>query len=89
MVNTIAVGLALGLVLIGVIGIFVSGIRNMINGNSDFKRVGIMAVPVVIFVITYVIIGTFVQAGVATMLFMIGLMILSIVVTGTRGTFNF
>lgn len=89
MINTIAVGLALGLVLIGVIGIFISGIRNVINGNSDFKRVGIMAVPVVIFVVTYFAIGTFVQAGVATMLVMIGVMLLSIVVTGTRGTFNF
>jgi hypothetical protein len=44
---------------------------------------------VVIFVITYFAIGTFVQAGVATMLVMIGVMLLSIVVTGTRGTFNF
>ena len=89
MVNTIAVGLALGLVVIGVIGIFISGIRNVVNGNSDFKRVGIMAVPVIIFAATYLLIGTFVQAGVATMLFMIGLMVLSIVVTGTRGTLNF
>jgi len=89
MINNIAIGLALGLIVIGVIAIFVSGIKNVINGNSDFKRVAVMIVPVIIFVASFAILGTFVQAGVATMIFMISLMLLSILVTGTRGTFNF
>ncbi len=89
MINNIAIGLAMGLIAIGVIAIFVSGIKNLINGKSDFKRIAVMVVPVIIFVASFAITGTFVQAGVATMIFMVSLMMLSILVTGTRGTFNF
>jgi type IV secretory pathway VirB2 component (pilin) len=49
MINNIAIGLAMGLIVIGVIAIFISGIKNIINGNSDFKRVAVMVVPVIIF----------------------------------------
>lgn len=89
MINNLAIGLALGLIVIGVIGIFVSGIRNVINGKSDFKKLAIMGVPVVVFGVSFALTGTFQQAGVATMMFMIAIMILSILVTGTRGTLNF
>lgn len=89
MIDSLAVGLAMGLIGIGIIGIAISGIRNVINGKSDFKRVGIMLVPILIFVISYVTLGTFNQAGVATMVFMMGIMLIGILVTGTRGTFKF
>lgn len=89
MINNIAIGLALGLVVIGIIGILVSGVRNLMHGKSDFKRIAVMVVPVIVFVLSFVLLGTFAQAGVATMLFMIAIMVLSILVTGTRGTLNF
>lgn len=89
MINNLAIGLALGLIVIGVIGIFVSGVRNVMHGKSDFKKLGAMGVPVIVFVVSFFLMGTFVQAGVATMIFMIALMLLSILVTGTRGTLNF
>lgn len=89
MINNIAIGLAMGLIVIGVLAIFVSGIKNLINGKSDLKRITVMIVPVIIFAASFAMMGTFVQAGVATMIFMISLMLLSILVTGTRGTFNF
>ena len=41
------------------------------------------------FAASFAILGSLAQAGVATMIFMIGIMLLSILVTGTRGTFNF
>lgn len=88
MANSIAVGIALGLIVIGVIGIFFSGIRNVINGKSEFKRVAVMLVPVAIFAVSYALLGTIDQAGVATMSLMVVLMLVSIVVTGTRGTFK-
>lgn len=89
MINNVAIGLALGLIVIGVIAILISGIKNLITGKSDFKRIAVMIVPVIIFVASFAMLGTFAQAGVATMIFMISLMLLSIFVTGTRGTFNF
>lgn len=89
MIENLAIGLSLGLIVIGIIGITFSGIRNVINGKSDFKRIIVMIVPVVVFAASFALLGTFVQAGVATMMFMIVLMVISIIVTGTRGTFNF
>lgn len=89
MINSLAIGLALGLIGIGVIGIFVSGIRNVINGKSEIKKVSIFLVPILVFVASYFTMGTFNEAGVATMMFMMLVMILGILVTGTRGTFKF
>lgn len=88
MIDNLAIMLVLGLIGVGVIGILFSGIKNVINGKSDLKRVAIMGVPVVIFGISYAVLGTANQAGVATMLFLLGLMIIGIVLTGTRGTFK-
>lgn len=89
MVQSLAIGLTLGLIAVGVIFILISGIRNIINGKSDFKRISVMLIPVVVFGISYVTMGTFDQAGVATAVFMIAVMIISIFVTGTRGTIKF
>lgn len=89
MINNIAVGLALALILIGVIGIAFSGVRNVINGKSEIKKVGVMLIPVVIFGVSYAVLGTLNEAGVTTMLIMMLAMALGIVVTGTRGTFKF
>lgn len=89
MIDNLAIGLALGLIVIGVIAIFISGIKNLISGKSDVKRITVMVVPVIIFAASFAMLGTFSQAGVATMIFMISIMLLSILVTGTRGTFNF
>lgn len=88
MINTLAIGLVLGLIGIGVFAILITGIRNVINGKSEVKRVAVMGVPVAIFLISYVSLGSANQAGVATMMFMMGAMILGIVLTGTRGTFK-
>ncbi len=89
MINNLAIGLALGLVVLGVIGMFFGGIRNVVNGTAELKKTTIMLVPVAIFGIAYAVLGTFDQAGVATMVLMIGAMALGIMFTGTRGTFKF
>tara|TARA_R110002049_G_scaffold52848_2_gene147405 strand:+ start:161 stop:427 length:267 start_codon:yes stop_codon:yes gene_type:complete len=85
----ISVGLAIGLIVLGVIGIIVSGIKSLTNGKQDFKRIGMMAVPFVVFGISYAIFGDVPQAGVFTSVFMLGAMVLTIILTGMRGTFKF
>lgn len=89
MINNLAIGLALGLVVIGVIGMFFGGVRNVINGTAELKKTTIMLVPVAIFGIAYAVLGTVQQAGVATMVIMIAAMAFGIMFTGTRGTFKF
>ena len=88
MVQTIAIGLALALIGIGVIGMFVGGVRNVSSGKSEFKKLGLMAVPFVVFAIAYGVTGATDRAGIATMVVMMGIMIISIVFTGMRGTFK-
>ena len=86
---TISVGLGVGLVVLGLLGMIISGIKSLMNGKQDFKRIGMMLVPVVVFGITYGIFGEVPKAGVFTAIFMLGAMALTIVLTGLRGTFKF
>ncbi|MDX1590946.1 MAG: hypothetical protein R3283_03225 [Balneolaceae bacterium] len=88
MIDNLAIGLTLALIGIGVLGIVFSGLRNVINGKSEFKKVSIMLIPVAVFGISFATMGSVAQAGVATMIFMVGAMALGILITGTRGTFK-
>lgn len=88
MIVSIALGLGLGLVGLGVIGMLVSGIRSVIKGKQDIKKIITMVVPFVVFGIAYAIVGTVVEAALGTMLFMMAAMILLIFATGLRTTLN-
>lgn len=89
MFESIAIGLGIGLVGIGILGILLGGVRSIANGKVEFKKAAIMLVPVAVFVISFFAFGTAVQAVVATAMLLAGLMVVSIVITGTRGTFKF
>lgn len=84
----ISVGLAFGLLLLGILFMLGAGIRSLTLGKQDFKRIGMMAVPFVVFGISYVIAGEFAKAGILTATVMMLAMILSIAFTGLRGTFK-
>jgi Na+/H+-dicarboxylate symporter len=88
MIVSIALGLGLGLIGLGVLGMLISGIQSMIKGKQDIKKVITMVVPFVVFGIAYGIAGTLTEAAMGTMLFMIAAMLLLIFLTGLRGTFN-
>lgn len=88
MIVTIGIGLALGLIGLGIIGMLISGVQSMIKGKQDVKKMITMLVPFVVFGIAYAILGTVTEAGVATMIFMMAAMVLFIFLTGVRSTFN-
>ena len=89
----IAVIGAMGLMGLGVLTMIISGVKSMVQGKQDFKRTAIMAVPFIIFGIGYAVMGDVVlrveAAGVLTTLAMLGVMVVSVVITGLRGTFKF
>tara|TARA_R110000868_G_scaffold411739_1_gene708398 strand:+ start:14346 stop:14627 length:282 start_codon:yes stop_codon:yes gene_type:complete len=93
MIVQIAVIGAFGLIGLGIIATIVSGIKSMTQGKQDIKRIGIMAVPFVIFAISYLIVQgsdlPFAKAGVLTAAIMMGIMVVSVFFTGLRGTFKF
>jgi hypothetical protein len=88
MIVTIALGLGLGLIGLGVLGMLISGIQSIMKGKQDIKKIITMIVPFVVFGIAYGIAGTITEAAIGTMLFMMAAMILLIFGTGIRGTLN-
>ncbi|HET8865711.1 MAG TPA: hypothetical protein VFM80_08420 [Gracilimonas sp.] len=84
----ISVGLAIGLIVLSILGILGAGIKSVMNGKQDYRRIGMMAVPFVVFGISYAVLGDIPQAGVFTSVFMLGAMALTILLTGMRGTFK-
>lgn len=88
MTSLIGLGIAGGLIVIGLIAMLVSGIKSLRNGKQDLKKIVTFLVPFVVFGIAYAISGEVTEAGIATMLFMMGAMALFIVFTGFKSTFN-
>ena len=87
---SLSVGLAGLMIVGGVLAMIISGIRSLAQGKQDFKRIALMLVPVVVFAITYFALDQdFAKAGVMTAGVMMGGMILTIFLTGLRGTFKF
>ncbi|MDZ7771784.1 MAG: hypothetical protein U5K31_03465 [Balneolaceae bacterium] len=84
----IGLGIAGGLIVIGSIAIVISGIKSLINGNQDIRKISSFLVPFAVFGIAYGMTGDITEAGVATMLFMMALMALMILFSGFRSTFN-
>ena len=85
----IAVIGAMGLIGLGIVSMIVSGIKSLAQGKQDVKRIVIMAVPFIIFGVAYGALGDIPRAGVLTTMTMMGIMVVSVVFTGLRGTFKF
>lgn len=85
----IAIGITLVIIGLCVLGILVAGVKSIANGKQDFKKMAVMTVPFIIFGVTYGALGSAQDAGIATLLAMIFLMIALILTTGVRGIFRF
>ena len=81
------------LIGLGILTMIISAVKSMAQGKQDVKRILIMATPFVVFGISYfVFAGSELQvetAGVFTTLVMMGIMVVSVVITGLRVTFKF
>ncbi len=85
----ISVGLAFGLMGLGILTMIIAGVRSLTLAKQDYKKIGMMAVPFVVFGISYAITGEYAKSGVLTATIMMAAMVLTIVLTGLRGTFKF
>lgn len=88
MASVIGIGIAMGLIAIGIIAMLVAGVKSVKNGNQDLKKIVTFLVPFAVFGAAYGISGDVSDAGIATMMFLIAAMALLIVLTGFRSTFN-
>jgi bacteriorhodopsin len=74
---------------LGILSMIFSGVRGIAQGKQDFKRIALISTPVIIFAISYLATNDVTKAGVLTTMGMMVIMIVSIVITGLRGTFKF
>ncbi len=88
MYSVIGLGIAAGLIALGIIAIIVAGARSIKNGKQDFKKIITFLVPFAVYGVAFGITGSFNEAGIATMLFMMAAMLLFILLSGFRSTFN-
>lgn len=88
MYSIIGLWIAAGLLALGLIAIVFSGFRGLITGKQDFKKIGMVLLPFLVYIVAYLMTQDYTEAGIATMLFMLGMMALTILVTGARTTFN-
>ena len=88
MIAIIGLCIAAGLLVIGVLAIVIAGARAIVIGDHDFKRLGMIFVPVIAYVISWAIMSSFVKAAIMTMFVMLALMAVAICLTGLRSTFN-
>lgn len=87
-IQTIALGAAVTVVAIGVLGMIGFGIKNLIIGKHELTKVLAYVVPALIFVIAYATSGSFTDAGLMTMLISMGVLAILIVLSGIKSTFN-
>lgn len=88
---TVQVALMIMLAMIGtgILIMLMFGVKNLINGKHEVQKIITMIVPFALFGVTYAVMGDGAAAAMATMMIMVGMLILFILVSGLRSTFNF
>lgn len=85
----IAIGLMLALVAIGLASMIGFGIKNIVQGKQELSKILVYLVPILIFLISYLIAGAVTDAAILTMLITMGLLAVMLIITGLRTTFKF
>ncbi|MEX0686151.1 MAG: hypothetical protein WD267_05560 [Balneolales bacterium] len=84
----ITLGVTIALIAIGVLAMSYFGIVNIFNGKHEWTKIITYFVPVLIFGIAYLVMGTLTEAAMVTMLVALASMVLFILISGARSTFK-
>lgn len=80
----IALWAAIGLAGLSILVMGITGLRSVWYGKVQPLTIGVIAIPGVIVVVLGVVMETWVQAGIYTLVIMFGLLILAMLLTGLR-----
>jgi hypothetical protein len=80
----IGLSIAIGLLVIGNIGIVIFGSKNIINGKHKPQQIAFFFIPVVVLAISYLVTGNLPVAAILTLIIMILLMFLGILISGSK-----
>ena len=76
------------LVALGIIAIVIFGLRGLTYGKADPLSIAIVAIPGVVLVLLGFVLGDWAEAGIWTVVIMIGVASLALLLSGTRGLFS-
>lgn len=80
----IGLSIAIGLLLIGNLGILIFGGKNIINGKHKPQQIAFFFIPVLVFAISYLVTSNLQVSAILTLIIMIILMFLGILLSGSR-----
>lgn len=84
----IGVWLVVALVGLGLLTILIFGIRSLMFGKVDKMSIIFITLPIALMLILGLVMGDWTMAGMYTLLIMIGLAIVTMLVTSVRGVFR-
>lgn len=79
----------LALIALGFLGMLVFGVKNIAVGKHELFKIAVGVVPVAIFGISYLTLENVTDAGIMTMMIMMGLLAVLIVGTGVKSSLKF
>lgn len=84
----ISIGFTMLLFGLGILALLFASVKSLMQGKQDLKKIAVMAIPFVLFGISFAVFGDLTKAGVLTTAIMLAAMVLMIGYTGLRGTFK-
>lgn len=85
----ISIGFTMVLFVISLVAIVAAGIKSLMQGKMDGKRIVLVLIPILVFGLSLAFFGgDFPKAGVFTAILLFAVMVLTIGITGLRGTFK-
>ena len=84
----LSIYLVLGLMGLGLLAMLVFGIRSAISGKVNVMTMGIVALPFILLLILGLVMPTWAQAGIFTIIITLAGALVALLVTGVRGLFS-
>ena len=84
----IALYIVIGLLGLGLLAMVAFGVRSLTYGKIDTMTMIFMAVPIVILLLLGLIMPSWAEAGIMTILITLGLALLALLYTGAKGLFS-
>ncbi len=80
--------IVMALIGLGMLSMLLFGVRSFVWGKVNKLTLLILCIPIVLLVVLGFVVGDWSRAGIFTIVIMLGLAVLSLLVTGVKGLFT-
>ena len=84
----LALYIVLGLLGLGLLAMLAFGVRSLTYGKVSPVTMGIMAVPIVVLLVLGMVMPSWAEAGIMTIIVTLALALLALLYTGVKGLFS-